>query len=366
MMPEKSSDRLYERAWGLFFVAALSAACLLIAAPFLAATLWAIVLAVSFWPIYRRLRNMLGGRRGLAAFLVSLLLMVTLLVPVVGLAVSAANHVPTVMEWIDTVAKNGLPPPPLEVATWPIIGDRLYGAWIAASVEGTEIFVRFQKQIKATIAWLFSQGGTLGLGILEFALAIVITGILLVKAEIARAMVNAFAAKIGGDGAVELLQVVGRTIRAVSNGVVGTAFLQGVLSAFGFAISGVPVPVLLGFLSFLLAVMQVGPAPVWIPAALWLWLSGQAEWAAFLAAWGLFAVNSIDNFVRPYLISRGSHLPLLLIFAGVLGGMLAWGLIGIFLGATLLAVGYRLLISWIERPAGPSADEPEAQGPTTR
>lgn len=353
-MPEQRSERMYERAWGLFFVAALSAACLLVAAPFLAATLWAIVLAVSVWPVYKCLQNVLGGRRGLAAGLVSLLLMVILLVPVVGLAVSAANHVPTLMEWIDMVAQNGLPPPPLEVATWPIIGERLYGAWVAASVEGSEIFVRFQSQIKSTIAWLFSQGGTLGLGVLEFALAIIIAGILLAKAEVSRAVLNAFAARIGGDRAVELLQVVGRTIRAVSQGVVGTALLQGVLSAIGFAVAGVPLPVLLGFLSFLLAVMQIGPAPVWIPAAIWLWLSDQGEWAAFLAVWGVFAVNSIDNFVRPYLISRSSRLPLVLIFAGVLGGMLAWGLIGIFLGATLLSVGYRLLLSWLETPAEPS------------
>ncbi len=346
-MNEREGDQFSRRALGLVLLGVLLLGGAYVLAPFFGAFLWAVILAVSSWPLFLRLSDWLGGRSGLSAFLISLLFSLILLVPFIAVTVSASEQVPQAVQFVRKVYVEGFPPPPVSVASWPLIGQKLYASWIEVAAEGSEALVRFRPQIEAAIRWVVSRAGSLGLSILEFALAIIVAGILLANAEAAMAWLRAILERIVGVRGIEALGVAERTIRSVTNGVVGTALVQGGLATVGYAIVGLPGTAVLGFLSFLLAMMQISPAPIWIPAVIWLAVTGQTGWAIFLGVWGMFPVNTIDNFLRPYLIGKGTSLPLVLIFAGVLGGLLAWGFIGIFVGAVLLAVIYDLSKAWV-------------------
>jgi predicted PurR-regulated permease PerM len=204
--------------------------------------------------------------------------------------------------------------------------------------------------------WLLAQGAQLGLTLLEFVLAIVFTGILYVTGEDITALVQRFATRIGGESSLNLLPVAVRTIRSVAFGVIGTALVQALLSVGSFVIAGVPGVAVLGLFCFVFAMMQIGTALVWIPIAIWLAYQDQEGWATFIVISGL-AINVMDNFIKPYLISRqGAGIPTILIFIGVLGGLIAWGFLGIFLGATLLAIAYTVLRSWLDQAPSVATD----------
>jgi predicted PurR-regulated permease PerM len=204
--------------------------------------------------------------------------------------------------------------------------------------------------------WLLAKGAQLGLTLLEFVLALVFTGILYVTGESFIALVKKFAMRIGGESSLNLLSVAVQTIRSVAFGVIGTALIQALLSVGSFVIAGVPGVAVLGLFCFVVAMLQIGTGLVWIPVAIWLAYQDQKSWAFFVVASGLI-INIMDNFIKPYLISRqGAGIPTILIFIGVLGGLIAWGFLGIFLGATLLAIGYTVLRSWLDQPNSAAAD----------
>jgi predicted PurR-regulated permease PerM len=182
---------------------------------------------------------------------------------------------------------------------------------------------------------------------LQIILATVIAGFLFVHGEDAERMLTKFAARIGGEQSTPVIDVAGKTIRGVALGVVGTAFFQALLSGFGFALAGIPLYSLLALICFMLALMQIGTGLVWLPVAIWLGTHDSQGWAVFTVVLGVF-INTMDNFIKPYFMSRGSNLPLLLMFTGVIGGLLAWGFMGMFIGATLLAVAYTLFCEWLD------------------
>jgi len=185
-------------------------------------------------------------------------------------------------------------------------------------------------------------------GLLHLALSIFLAYFLFLYGEGAVGRVRAIMSRLAGMRAERLLRVAGATVISVVHGILGTALAQGLLAGIGFAMAGVPAAPLLGLLTFFLSIVPVGPPLVWVPAAIWLYLQGSTGWAIFTLVWGLVVVSGVDNVVKPMLISRGSQMPFVMVFLGVLGGAVAFGLIGVFLGPTLLAVGYRLLLEWIE------------------
>jgi predicted PurR-regulated permease PerM len=341
----------YQRAWGILVIAALIAACVVIVAPFLAAFTWAIILAVSSWPGFVRLTRTLGNRRGLAAFVFAVTGFSILVVPLVLAGVSIARRAPAITQSIAYVERNGLPGPPDVIARLPLVGPRLHGLWAELSSQGSEVLTQYKGEINAAILWLLSRAGSFGLFVLQLALAIVVAALLLARAEGASALLRALAGRIGGAGALDLLPVAEHTIRAVSLGVVGTALAEGALSAIGFTIAGTPGAVLLGCATFLASVLQPGPAFVFLPAAAWTWWREEPGWAFLILAWNAALVVPIEMFGRPFFVSQGTGLPMVLVFFGVVGGVLAFGLIGIFVGATILAVSYTLLLRWLAPPA---------------
>ncbi|MDD1611610.1 MAG: AI-2E family transporter [Methylococcaceae bacterium] len=341
------NDRFFERAGGLAIVAVLVIACLRIISPFLGALLWGAIIAISTWPLFERFQHRLRGRLGFAAFTLSTLLVLVFVVPISVLVYSLTEYVSSVGGLIKDLTTMTLPPAPAWLVNAPLIGPRVDAFWQQASNDMPALLESSRPVIKDGMTWVLRQSGSLTLSLLEFLLAIILAGFLCVNGGGAKTMLERLICRIAGEHGPALVLIAGQTIRAVSVGVVGTALMQALLSVFGFVIAGVPGAGLLGLFCFILAMMQVGTALVWIPTAVWLGYQDATGWAIFTVIWGIL-INVADNFVKPYLISHGSGLPIPLIFLGVLGGLLAWGLIGIFVGATLLVVCFTLLKSWLD------------------
>jgi len=214
--------------------------------------------------------------------------------------------------------------------------------------------------------WLLKHGLDFGKGILQLSLSVVIVFVLYRDGERLTARIAAGAQRIAGDASQHLLSVAGNTVRSVVYGIIGSALAQAIAATLGFWVAGVPSPFLLGLLTFLLALVPVGPPFVWVPAALWLFHERNVGWGVFMVVWGVFAISGIDNFVRPYLISRGSNLPFVVTLLGALGGVLAFGFIGIFLGPVLLAVGYALVREFTASHKSSAREKPSEPAEATK
>jgi predicted PurR-regulated permease PerM len=331
--------------WGLLVLLLLG--CLLVMRPFVSALLWAVVLSFSLWPLHRRLVTLLGGRRGLAAGLMSLGMVLVVLLPFLLVGVTLADNVreltAATRRWIEA----GPPAPPAWLGKVPVVGQTAVTEWQALAADSSRLFEEAKRFIEPISLWLLRSGLALGKGVLELALSILITFFFLRDGLGLAQRVTVGMERIAGARGQRLLEAAGSTVRGVVYGILGTAFLQAVLAGIGFFIAGVPGAPLLSLLTFVLCIVPAVGAPlVWIPAALWLWHQGSTGWAVFMVIWGII-VSSADNFVKPWLISHGSKMPFILIFFGVLGGALAFGFIGLFIGPTLLAVGYKLVEEWI-------------------
>lgn len=315
--------------------------------PFVGALLWAGVLFVSTREPFRRLERATGASRKLLALGVAGLLLLVFVVPLALLGGSLARHVHDFARFANDLAGvlPGTLPPWLD--TVPLVGPVLRDGWSNAMADTASLSGTVQPWIGQASHWLLAQGAHLVATLAEILLAIVVTGLLHLHADTAVHWVHTAAGRLGAANGPRLVGAIAQTIRAVMFGVVGMAVAQALLMALGLAVAGVPAMPLLGFVSFVLALAQLGTSLVWIPAALWLYYHGQLPWSLALVAWGS-ALNTVDHFVKPAYISRELGLPLVVIFLGVIGGVLTWGLIGAFLGATLLAVGYTLCKEWID------------------
>lgn len=342
-------ESLFERIVGLVVVALLVAACLVIVSPFAGAILWAAVLVVATWPLFLRMQQRMGGRRKPAIALMTAALVLVLVGPVAVLTGSLTEHVGSAMRLVQDLASLRLPEnPPEWLSGIPLAGKRIETLWHEAGADMQGMVGKVRPYIQTAAGWLLAQGGRLGLALLEFLLAVAISALFYSAGEELTGWMRRFAGRIGGPASLPALEMATQTIRGVFLGVVGTAAIQALLSGLGFWLADVPGVVLLSFFCFFTAMLQTGTGLIWIPVAAWLFYQDQHAWAIFTVAWGVF-INLIDNFIKPYLISQGSSLPLALIFLGVIGGMLAWGVIGIFLGPTLLATGFSLLKNWLEQ-----------------
>jgi predicted PurR-regulated permease PerM len=325
----------------------LLAGCLLVLRPFVSALLWAVVLYVSSWPVYRRLLAFLGHRRTLAAFLMTLAMILIILLPFVIVGLTLADNV----NQLTTAAKHwieiGPPAPPDWLARVPVVGQPVVEYWQSLAADTSKLWPEAQRFIEPVSAWLLKGGLVLGGGLIQLALSIFITFFLFRDGVAAGGHLTTAVERIAGEQGKHLLTVAGKTVRGVVYGILGTALLQAVMMGIGLLIAGVPGAALLALLTFFASIVPiVGTGLVWVPAALWLFHQGLTGWGIFVLIWGVGVAN-IDNFVKPWLISQGSNLPFILIFLGVVGGALTFGFIGVFLGPTLLAVGYRLLAEWI-------------------
>ncbi len=350
----------------IVLVLGLLCGCLLVLLPFFSSLLWAVVLVCASWPAYSRLLKLVGNRHSIAAFVMTLGMILMLLLPFVIIGTTLADNVKEMTAATQKFIQQGPPAPPEWLAKVPVAGQRMTEYWQSFASDTAKLWTQLQKLVEPAGTWLLKGGLTLGGGLLKLALSIFIAFFLFRSGAVAGRWLEALVRHIAGDRGTHLLTVAGNTVRGVVYGILGTALSQAVLAGIGFFIAGVPGAALLALLTFFASIVPVlGTALTWVPAALWLFHQGATGWAIFMLIWG-FGVANLDNVVKPWLISQGSNMPFLLIFFGVLGGALAFGFIGVFLGPTLLAVGYRLVAEWavtsrIMEPVNQEATNASAQ-----
>jgi predicted PurR-regulated permease PerM len=325
----------------------LVTACYKIIQPFLGALIWAVIIAVSVWPACHWLTDHLKGRRRLAALILIGAIALALAAPIGLMILSLGDLWPLLMRIAHGLATFHLPDPPVWLGNTVLIGPPIVHFWQSAQTDLPAVLDNLMPAINRGALWSLSYGAQLALSLLEIILALFVACLLLINGERAWHLAELSIVKLGGAPATELPEVVVRTIRSVTTGVIGTALAQTLLCVIGLLIAGVPAPLVLGFLCFMLAVAQMPTLLIWLPAAAWVFYTGHSGRALFLLLWGFLLVNTIDNIIKPFLISQGSKLPLSLIFIGVIGGLIAWGMIGLFIGPTLLAVGYTLFEYWL-------------------
>ena len=339
-------DRSVEQILGIGALILLGLGCIVVLWPFLSALIWAAVLCFSTWPIYLWLERLLGGRRTPAALVMTLLVAAVVVAPFAILVATLADSVSSVVQGVNGILEQGPPAPPTWVAEIPLIGERLALYWQGLAYNAPAFLIELTKLIRPATDIAVAGGAVLGVGLLELALSVFIGYFFYRHGRQMAAYVRGSSERIGGTRARHLLSVAGLTVTGVVYGVIGTAIAQGLLAGLGFWIAGVPQALLLGFLTFLLSFVPAAPPLVWGSVALWLLFHGEVAWGIFVAGWGLLLVSTMDNVLRPYLLTQANSLPVLLSFFGFLGGILAFGFIGVFLGPVLLAVGYSVFLEW--------------------
>ena len=315
-------------------------------APFWSALFWGAVLAFASWPLMRLLTRWLGGRESLAAGILTLGWMLLVAVPLVWLGFNLADHVRDAVALIKDIQVDGLPAAPTWLGSIPFVGERLVAMWDSIDQQGAALMVSLKPYLGQVGNWLLARSAQIGGGILELTLSLVFVFFFYRDGPRLAMFVHRLLERLIGDRAGYYIELVAGTVQRVVNGVIGTAAAQALLALIGFLIAGVPGALVLGIVTFLLSLIPMGPPLVWIPATAWLAWKGDYTYAVFLGVWGTFIISGVDNVLKPYLISRGGNLPLVIVLLGVFGGLIAFGFIGLFIGPTLLAVAYSLLMDW--------------------
>lgn len=339
-------------------IAVLVIACYQVFQPFLHLMLWALILAVTLYPLQRRLKHRLGNKEGRTATLIVVVSIAILLVPVYLLGMSMAASVASAI----TLVKDGsfhIPPPKDSIAAWPLIGERLYGFWQQAATDLTSLAQKFAPQIKAASLDILGKLAGLGIGLLMFIAALAIAGIFMAYADAGRRSAVRIASRIfGADKGPKITDLCTGTIRAVAQGVVGIAFIQMLLIGVAFVLMGIPGAGLLALAVLLLGIMQIPATLVTLPVIVFVLATQGVGVATIVFSIYVFVAGLADNVLKPLLLGRGVEVPMPVVLIGALGGMVTGGIIGLFIGPVVLAVGYVLFWQWVE-------DQPAEAQPAT-
>jgi predicted PurR-regulated permease PerM len=320
--------------------------------PFLPAVVWATMIVVATWPALRTVQAWLWGKRSLAVAVMTLAMLTILAVPLTMTVVAIVERADDVVAWSRTLVGRPLPGPPDWLAGLPLVGTRIAAEWQRlASTAPDELATRVTPYLAGIAGWLIAQAGGLGALGLQFLLTVLVAAILYARGESTAAGVLAFARRLAGDDGVRVAILSAGAIRAVAMGIVVTALVQSAIGGIGLVLTGVPHAFLLTCVMVMLGIAQIGPAPVLLGAVIWLYASDQTLWGTVMLVWALVTAG-IDNVLRPILIRKGADLPLVLVIAGVIGGLLAFGLLGLFVGPVILAVTYTLLVAWVGADPG--------------
>jgi len=333
--------------------------CYLVLGPFIPAILFAAVVCSASWPVYAWLRKVLWGNSTLAALAMCLLLVVLIIGPSLLLAASLSGNISVLADTIKAALDGGPVPPPEWLARLPLAGEFAGQYWRELASSGDSLAAQTKGLLEPARNFLIASGKAVGRGLLQMVVAIFIGFFFFRDGEALMASIRKALERLAGGLAGDLLATIQHTVTGVVHGVFGTALAQALVAVAGFLIAGVPNALLLGVGTFFLSLLPIGPPLIWGGATVWLVYQGETGWAIFMFLWGLLFISTIDNFVKPFLISRSSNLPLLLIVLGVFGGVIAFGFIGVFIGPPVLAVGLTLLQLWIAH-AGKAAPPPHA------
>jgi predicted PurR-regulated permease PerM len=339
-------DRLMEQLIGVFALLVLAAAALLVIAPFVTALLWGAILAYCSWQPYRSLARAFGGRHALAALLIVLSILVLLIVPMFYAGMAFSARAPDLVMLVQQRLAAGGPPLPEWLVQIPVVGPRVEEAWNAVASHNPEMVQRLRELAGPMLRGALGAAVAVlqGLGLL--VLSVLFAAFFYLSGEGIGTALEAAMARIAGTRASYLLGLIGSTVKGVVYGILGTSLVQAVLCGFGYWIAGLPSPGLLGLATFFLAIIPGGPLLVLVPGAIWLVQRDAAGWAIFLVAWMVVVGVAVDNVLKPIIIGKSSHVPFILIMLGVIGGAAAFGLLGVFVGPTVLAVAHAVLRDW--------------------
>jgi len=348
-VPEITHDRAYvsrviEASIHVGFAAVLVISCLLILRPFVLLLTWGIIIAIASYPQFQKIQNKLGGRGGLAAALWTLFLLLLLIAPIFLLGKGMVQSFQPLLARLHDGTLS-IPPPPSRIESWPLIGNRLSGMWSTASKDLSQILIKFAPQIREATSDILSASAGIGIAVLQFFLAILVSGALLANAAAAAKLTRALAVRIFGETGPEYQRLIGSTIRSVTLGILGVAFIQSVAASLGFLVVGMPGAGVWSIIFLLAAILQVG-ALVLIPPLVYIFATASTTKAAIFLVWCIIVALS-DNVLKPILLGRGAEVPIVVVFLGAIGGFVAMGIVGLFVGATVLCVGYKLFLTWI-------------------
>jgi predicted PurR-regulated permease PerM len=340
-MPASGKNYAYIAA-----IAFLVIGCLYVLRPFIAAILFAACVVISTWPLFLFVLRRMGERRTLAALTLTLTLLLLVIMPIALVAYNLADDIARFYDQIKLAVETGHVEPPAWVRQLPLIGEWA-DRYVRQAVSSREQMMELaSRMLEPARHYLLGGGIVLGIGVAQMSLAAFVSFFLYRDGHAILRSIRVAMDHIIGVSAARVADTVSHTVRGVMYGLLGTALAQALVAALGFAIAGVPGVLLLGFATFVLSLVPVGPPLIWGGAAIWLFNQGQTGWAVFMLVWGLVLISGVDNVLKPMLISRGSDLPFLLVLLGVLGGVLAFGFVGLFIGPVLLAVGYSLMREW--------------------
>jgi len=348
-MNEGRTMDLTRTTLAVLFIGMLIAACSWILLPFLTSLLWATTIVVTTWPIMLGLQSWFYGKRWLAVTVMTVLLLLIIVVPLSLAVASIVSRVDDIAALSKSLGAFTIPSPPDWVRGIPIAGQKVAASWEqVSSLPREELVERLTPYAGKALNWFATRAGSIMMMFLQFFLTVIISAILYAKGEVAASGVRSFARRLAGQRGENAVNLSAKAIRGVALGIVVTAIIQTSIGGIGLVITGVPAAAVLTAVMFMLCLAQVGPALVLIPAVIWLYSKDGALWGTILLVISIIAVV-IDNVVRPVLIRKGADLPLVMIFAGVIGGLVAFGILGLFIGPVVLAVSYTLLESWVLR-----------------
>src|SRR5512143_183184 len=331
----------------VLFIGVLIAASFWIIRPFVISIIWAAVIVIATWPILERLEAMVAKKRGLAVATMTAAILRVVLVPVTLAVLTIVNNAENITARVKSLVSFNLSSPPQWLERIPLKGEKLATQWrefAALSPEERSSLVTPYAQ--TAMQWFVAKVGSFGMTMLSFLLTTIIAAIMYAKGEVIRSGVLSFARRLGGPRGEDVAVLAAKAVRGVALGIVLTAIIQTALGGAGLFIAGVPAATLLTAVMFMLCLAQIGPALVLVPAVIWLYWQDSTLWGTILLIFTIVALV-VDNVIRAVLIKKGADLPLLLIFAGVIGGLIAFGVIGLFIGPVVLAVTYTLLKVWV-------------------
>lgn len=338
----------------VLFLSVMIIACLWIVQPFILGFAWAGTIVIATWPLLLRLQQLLWGRRSLAVLAMIILLLLLLVIPVAILINSLVDNSAPLIHWLTS---GGLVLPELAwLNSIPMIGSRLYSAWHnLVESGGSAIVATLRPYAGTTTTWFIGQAAYIGRFLIHCGLMLLFSALLYWRGERVAQGVRQFAMRLASERGDAAVVLAAQAIRAVALGVVVTALVQGILGGIGIASAGIPYATILTVIMVLSCLIQLGPLPVLIPCIIWLYWSGDNTWGTVLLVWSI-VVGLMDSVIRPVLIRMGADLPMVLILSGVIGGLFAFGMIGLFIGPVVLAVSWRLFYAWVHEAPVPQQD----------
>jgi len=342
---EKFDSKIIELGIRLALLSLVIFWSFIIIRPFIGILVWSIVLAVALYPVFEQMAKWLGGRRRLAAALITILGLLIVIGPATWLGLGLVDGLKMLYDRLES-GSVFVPPPVETVKSWPLIGKQLFQFWDLASTNLKGALVKVVPLLKPLGGWLLGVARGAGTGIFQFFISVIIAGFLLSPGPSLVESVAAFLRRIISKRGEEFLQLAGTTIRNVSQGVIGVSLLQALLAGVGLMVAGVPSASLIAFVVLILGIVQIGPSLILIPVVIWSWITMETTAALIFTAY-MVPVNLLDNVLRPIVMTRGLTTPMLVILIGVIGGTLSLGIIGLFVGPIVLAVAWDLLVTWM-------------------